>query len=82
MTRKTAVARLAIIVCSVLFTMVVAAQQITLKPGAIPDKAFHRANARDFAYCEIDPCGQASDGSDLQQQWTGRPLPSERDGCH
>ena len=55
MTRKTAVARFAIIVCAVLFTMVVSAQQITLKPGAIPNKEFHRANARDFAYCEIAP---------------------------
>jgi hypothetical protein len=55
MTRKTAVALFAIIVCAVLFTMVVFAQQITLKPGAIPNKEFHRANARDFAYCEISP---------------------------
>jgi hypothetical protein len=55
MTRKTAVARFAIIVCAVLFTMVVSAQQITLKPGAIPNREFHRANARDFAYCEIAP---------------------------
>ena len=55
MTRKTAVARFAIIVCAVLFTMVVSAQQITLKPGAIPDTEFHRVNARDFAYCEIAP---------------------------
>ena len=55
MTRKTAVASFAIIVCAVLFTMVVSAQQITLKPGAIPGKEFHRTNARDFAYCEIAP---------------------------
>ena len=55
MTRMTAVARFAIIVCAVLFTTVVSAQQITLKPGAIPNKEFHRANARDFAYCEIAP---------------------------
>ena len=55
MTQKTAVARFAIIVCAVLFTTVVSAQQITLKPGAIPNKEFHRANARDFAYCEIAP---------------------------
>jgi len=55
--RKTAVARFAIIVCAVLFVMVVSAQQITLKPGAILDKdnEFHRDNARDFAYCEIAP---------------------------
>ena len=33
--------------------IVVSAQQITLKPGAIPGKEFHRTNARDFAYCEI-----------------------------
>src|SRR5271157_1094282 len=45
----------AIIVCAVLFTMVVSAQQITLKPGAIPNKEFHRGAARDFAYCEIAP---------------------------
>jgi len=55
MTRKTAVARFAIVVRAVLFTMVVSAQQIILKPGAIPNKEFHRANARDFAYCEIAP---------------------------
>ena len=55
MTRKTAVASFAIIVCAVLFTMVVSAQQITLKPGAIPGREFHRTNARDFAYCEIAP---------------------------
>jgi len=55
MTRKTAVASFAIIVGAVLFTMVVSAQQITLKPGAIPGREFHRTNARDFAYCEIAP---------------------------
>jgi hypothetical protein len=55
MTRKTAVARFAIIVCAVLFTLVVYAQQITLKPGAIRDKEIHRNDARDFAYCEITP---------------------------
>ena len=55
MTRKTAVARFAIIVWAVLFTMVVSAQQITLKPGAIPNNEIHRTNARDFAYCEITP---------------------------
>jgi hypothetical protein len=55
MTRKTAVACCAIIGCAVLFTMVVSAQQITLKPGAIANNEFHRADARDFAYCEIAP---------------------------
>ncbi len=55
MTRKAAVARFSIIVCVVLFTIVVSAQQITLKPGAIPNKEFLRGNARDFAYCEIAP---------------------------
>ena len=35
--------------------IVVSAQQITLKPGAVPDSEFHRENARDFAYCEIAP---------------------------
>jgi hypothetical protein len=55
MTRRTAVARFAIIVCAVLFTLVVYAQQITLKPGAIRDKEIHRNDARDFAYCEITP---------------------------
>ena len=55
MTRKTAVARFAIIVWAVLFTMVVSAQQIALKPGAIPNNEIHRTNARDFAYCEITP---------------------------
>ena len=55
MTRNTAVARFAIIVCAVLFAMVVSAQQITLKPGAIPNNEFHRGDARDFAYCEIAP---------------------------
>jgi hypothetical protein len=48
MTRKTAVACFAIIVCAVFFTMVVSAQQITLKPGAIPGKEFHRTDARDI----------------------------------
>lgn len=55
MTRKTAVARFAIIVWAVLFTMVVSAQQITLKPGAIPNHEMHRTHARGFAYCEITP---------------------------
>jgi hypothetical protein len=55
MTRRTAVARFAIIVCAVLFAVVVSAQQITLKPGAIPNKEFHRGDARDFTYCEIGP---------------------------
>ena len=55
MTRKTAVAHFPIIVWAVLFTVVVSAQQITLKPGAIRDNEIHRTNARDFAYCEITP---------------------------
>ena len=55
MTRKTAVACFAVIGCVVLFTMVVSAQQIILKPGAIPNAEFHRADARDFAYYEIAP---------------------------
>jgi hypothetical protein len=55
MTRKTAVARFATIGCAVLFTMVVYAQKITLKPGAIRDNEIHKSNARDFAYCDIIP---------------------------
>ncbi len=83
MTRKAAVARFAIIVCAVFFTMVVSAQQITLKPGAIPNKEFHRGNARDFAYCEIAPVlGKPPMAQIYNSSGPGRPLPSERDGCH
>ena len=81
MMRKTAVARFAIVVCAVLFTMVVSAQQITLKPGAIPNKEFPRANARDFAYCEIAPVlGQPP----MAQSATAAPRATVVliEGCH
>ena len=57
MTRKTAVARFAIIVCAVLFTMVVSAQQITLKPGAIPDRtSFTETMLATSPIAKLHPC--------------------------